>query len=81
MITNKIRPLLEEIFSLNTRSSILTYKKVETLLQQYTAGEKQERIDILKHIAKTYHPDEQTVRRQVGMKRATGRWEWTLSFS
>jgi len=69
MITNKIRPLINEIFSLNMRSPILTYKKVGALLQQYTTSDKQEKIEILKHIAQTYHPDEQTVRAQVSLNR------------
>lgn len=65
MITNLVRPLLDEIFYLGARSPILAFKKIGTLLQQYDTSNKQDRIAILEHIAKTYHPDEQKVTSQV----------------
>ncbi len=65
MITNLVRPLLNEIFYLGSRSPILAYKKVGTLLQQYNTSNKQDKMAILEHIAKVYHPEEEKVRGQI----------------
>lgn len=65
MITNLVRPLLDEIFYLGARSPILVFKKVGTLLQQYNTSNKQDKIAILEHIAKVYHPDQDKVRAQI----------------
>ncbi|CAF5208650.1 unnamed protein product, partial [Rotaria magnacalcarata] len=59
IITKTVRPLLEEIFYLGARSSILVFKNVGKLLKQYDESDKQNRIAILKRIAKTYHPQEE----------------------
>jgi ABC-type multidrug transport system ATPase subunit len=66
MITNIVRPLLDEIFYLGSRSPILAFKKIGLLLQQYNTSDKQNKIAILEHIAKVYHPEEEKVRLQVG---------------
>jgi len=65
MITNLVRPLLHEIFDLGSRSPILAYKKIGIFLQQYNTSNKQDKIAILEHIAKVYHPDEQKIVSQV----------------
>ncbi len=66
MINNIVRPLLDEIFYLGSRSPILAFKKIGKLLQQYHTSNKNDKIAILEHIAKVYHPDEQKVVVQVG---------------
>ena len=65
MITNTVRPLLSEIFYLASRSPILAFKKIESLLHQYKTSDQQNQIAILEHIAKDYHPDQQQVNSQV----------------
>jgi hypothetical protein len=65
MITNTVRPLVNEIFYLGARSPILAFKKVGSLLQQYNTSDKHDKISILEHIAKVYHPDEEKVTSQV----------------
>ncbi|CAF5176453.1 unnamed protein product, partial [Rotaria magnacalcarata] len=65
IITKTVRPLLEEIFYLGARSPILAFKNVEKLLKQYDESDKQNRIAILKHIAKTYHPQEENFPSQI----------------
>ncbi|CAF2588357.1 unnamed protein product [Rotaria sp. Silwood2] len=65
MIMNKVRPLLNEIFYLGSRSPILAFKKVETLLDQYETSDKDNKIDILKYIAKTYHTPEENFASQI----------------
>ena len=65
MIKNVVRPLLEEIFYLGSRSPVLAHKKVASLLHQYETSDKPDRIAILEHIAKAYHPDEHDVLAQV----------------
>ncbi|CAF1025323.1 unnamed protein product [Rotaria sp. Silwood1] len=62
---NIVRPLLNEIFYLGARSPILAFKKVETLLDQYEISDKNNKIDILKYIAKTYHPPEENFASQI----------------
>ncbi len=66
MINNIVRPLLDEIFYLGSRSPILAFKKIGKLLQQYNTSNKHDKIAILEHIAKVYHPDENKVLPQVG---------------
>ncbi|CAF1095652.1 unnamed protein product [Adineta ricciae] len=56
-----VRPLMNEIFYLASRSPILAYKKIETLLQQYNTSDKSDKVAILSHIAKDYHPAEPDV--------------------
>ncbi|CAF5036965.1 unnamed protein product [Rotaria magnacalcarata] len=65
IITKTVRPLLEEIFYLGARSPILAFKNVEKFLKQYDESDKQNRIAILKHIAKTYHPQEENFPSQI----------------
>ncbi|CAF1269899.1 unnamed protein product, partial [Rotaria magnacalcarata] len=65
IITKTLRPLLEEIFYLGARSSILVFKNVGKLLKQYDESDKQNRIAILKRIAKTYHPQEENFPSQI----------------
>lgn len=65
MITNLVRPLLDEIFYLGSRSPILAYNKIGTLLQQYNTSNQQDKMAILEHIAKVYHPQEEKVRAQI----------------
>lgn len=65
MITNTIRPLLEEIFFLGSRSPILALKKVEKLVHQYQKSDHHNKVAILEHIAKTYHPNEEAFTAQV----------------
>ncbi len=65
MITNIIRPLLDEIYYLSSRSPILAFKKIEKFLQQYNTSNNHDKIAILEHIAKVYHPDEQQVASEV----------------
>jgi hypothetical protein len=65
MINNIVRPLLDEIFYLGSRSPILAFKKIGIFLQQYKTSNKQDKIDIIDYIAKTYHPNEQKVLSQV----------------
>ncbi|CAF1302618.1 unnamed protein product [Adineta steineri] len=65
MISKIVRPLMNEIFYLGTRSPILAYKKIETLLQQYNTSAKHDKIAILDHIAKAYHPDQEEVTSQI----------------
>ena len=56
---------MNEIFYLASRSPILAYKKIETLLQQYNTSEKSDKVAILSHIAKDYHPAEHDVTSKV----------------
>lgn len=63
-ITN-VRPLVNDIFYLASRSPILAYKKVESLLEHYKNSDKPHKIAILDHIAKEYHPDEQQIENQL----------------
>ncbi len=65
MIINRVRPLLDEIFYLGSRSPILAFKKIGELLEQYNTSNKHDKIAILEHIAKAYHPDEEKVRTQI----------------
>lgn len=65
MIIKTVRPLLDEIFYLGARSPILAYKKVEQLLKHYNTSDKNNKIAILKHIAKAYHPHEDNFASQV----------------
>jgi len=65
MLTKIVRPLLNEIFYLSSRSPILAFKKIGTLLQQYNTSDKHDKIAILEHIAKVYHPDEEKFASQV----------------
>jgi hypothetical protein len=65
MIKNIVRPLLDEIFYLGSRSPILAFKKIGMLLQQYNTSDKNNKIAILEHIAKEYHPNEEQVASQV----------------
>lgn len=60
-----VRPLLDEIFYLGSRSPILAYKKIGKLLQQYNTSNKQDKIAILEHISKDYHPNEEKFTSQV----------------
>lgn len=64
MITKVVRPLLDEIFFLASRSPILAYKKIDALLQHYQTGSTDEKAAILEHIATNYHPDERAVSAQ-----------------
>lgn len=75
MITNTVRPLLNEIFYLGSRSPILAFKKIESLLHQYKTSDHQNQIAILEHIAKEYHPDQQQVNAQVNYS------SWKTMFS
>ena len=63
-ITN-VRPLVNDIFYLASRSPILAYKKVASLLDHYKTSDKTHKIAILDHIAKEYHPDEQQIENQL----------------
>ena len=65
MIIHRVRPLLDEIFYLGSRSPILAYKNISSLLQQYQTSNKQEKINILEHIAKVYHPDQVKVQTEI----------------
>ena len=65
MIPNIIRPLLNEIFYLGSRSPILVHHKVQNFLQQYQLSEKSTKIALIEHIAKEYHPDETQFRTEV----------------
>ena len=65
MIANGVRPLLNEIFYLGSRSPILAFKKVESFLHQYKTSDQQNQIAILEQIAKEYHPDQPQVVSQV----------------
>jgi hypothetical protein len=60
-----ITTLLNEIFYLGSRSPILAFKKIGRLLQQYNTSDKNNKIAILEHIAKEYHPNEEKVALQV----------------
>ena len=60
-----VRSLTNEIFYLASRSPILAYKKIGTLLQQYNTSDKPDKVAILSHIAKDYHPIEPDVTSKV----------------
>ena len=65
MIKNVVRPLLDEIFYLGSRSPVLAHKKVASLVHQYETSDKPDRLAILEHIAHVYHPNEHDVLAQV----------------
>lgn len=71
MPITQVRPLLNDIFYLGSRSPILAYKKVGALLHHYKTSDKPSKIAILDHIAKEYHPDEQQVMTQIRKETAT----------
>lgn len=68
---HRIRPLLNEIFYLGSRSPILAFPRISTLLQQYNTSNNQEKIAILEHIAKVYHPDQGKVRSEIEKQSTT----------
>jgi hypothetical protein len=67
MISSVVRPLLNDIFYLGSRSPILASKKVASLVQQYAISDKQKKIAILEHIAREHHVDEHHVTTQVNV--------------
>ena len=65
MPITQVRPLLNDIFYLASRSPILAYKKVGALLEHYKTSDKPRKIAILDHLAKEYHPAEEQVAAQL----------------
>lgn len=69
MNPNSVRPLLNEIFYLASRSPILVHQKVQKFIENYQNSDQKSKLKMLENIAKEFHPEEKDFRSKVKTKR------------